>query len=97
MKVLHNTIIALAAFMVLLGMAISPSSSGPVAGATQAEAPARIMSTMDLQRALNRQYPEAKLAVDGVYGPATRFWHNRASGDQIAIELWPEDAKWSSE
>ncbi len=41
MKALHNTIIALAAFMVLLGMAISPSSSWPVAGATQVEAPAQ--------------------------------------------------------
>ncbi len=93
MKALHNTIIALAAFMVLLGMAISPSSSGPVADATQVDASARIMFTADLQRALNWQYPEAKMAVDGVYGPETRFWHNRAYGDQIAIELWPEDTK----
>lgn len=45
------------------------------------------MSTMDLQRELNRLYPKLKLKVDGVYGPATKAAHERACGDQYAKEL----------
>ena len=46
-----------------------------------------IISTMDLQRELNRLYPKLKLKVDGVYGPLTRAAHERAVGDQYAKEL----------
>ncbi len=45
------------------------------------------MSTLDLQRELNRLYPKLKLKVDGVYGPATKAAHERACGDQYAKEL----------
>ncbi len=48
------------------------------------------ISTSELQRRLNKQYSEAKLAVDGDCGDQTQFWWDRAYGDQIAIELWPE-------
>ena len=49
--------------------------------------PAQFMSTMELQRELNRLYPKLKLKVDGVYGPRTQEAHERAVGDQYAKEL----------
>ncbi len=51
----------------------------------------RIISTMDLQRELNRLFPELKLKVDGVYGPLTQAAHERACGDQYARATWPSD------
>ena len=69
----------------------SPPESG--ADTSTVEAPAQYISTSNLQRRLNKQYPEAKLVVDGKCGTQTQFWWDRAYGDQIAIELWPEDAK----
>ncbi len=89
MKTLYNTIIVLAAFMVLLGMAKLPSS-GPAALGSTSIAPAHIISTVELQTRLNKQYPEAKLAVDGRCGKQTQLWWDRAYGDQCAKELWPE-------
>ncbi len=59
-----------------LGVADSPSV-----------APVHIMSTIELQRELNRRYPKLKLEEDGVYGPATEAAHVRAIGDQYAKEL----------
>lgn len=49
--------------------------------------PAHILSTMDLQRELNRRYPKLKIKEDGVYGLATKAAHERAIGDQYAKEL----------
>ena len=63
----------------------SPPEPG-LAGA-QSVGPAQLMSTMDLQRELNRRDPELKLKVDGVYGPLTQAAHERAVGDQYAKEL----------
>ena len=67
----------------------SPSSEVGV----DSSAPAFFMSTLDLQRELNRRYPKLKLKVDGVYGPATKAAHERACGDQYAIELMVREAK----
>lgn len=61
----------------------SPSSEVGV----DSSAPTFFMSTIDLQRELNRLYPKLKLKVDGVYGPATKAAHERACGDQYAKEL----------
>ncbi len=94
MKALYNTIISIAALMVLLGMMnfTSPPPESGLAGSTSV-ALAHIMSTVELQRELNRRYPKLKLKEDGVYGVATKAAHERAYGDQTAIELRPEDAK----
>lgn len=46
-----------------------------------------LLSTIDLQRELNRRYPDLNLDEDGVYGPATEAAHVRAIGDQYAAEL----------
>ncbi len=51
------------------------------------------MSTVDLQRALNRLYPELKLKEDGVYGSLTKAAHERACGDQYAKELMVWEVK----
>ena len=67
----------------------SPPPSGPVPAALAG--PGRIMSTVDLQRALNRLYPELKLKEDGVYGPLTKAAHERACGDQYARATWPSE------
>ena len=48
------------------------------------------ISTAELQRKLNKQYPEAKLVIDGACGPLTQQWWNRAYGDQNALALWPK-------
>jgi len=70
---------------------------------TPMEAPAQLLSTIDLQRVLNRRYPDLKLAEDGVYGPATEAAHVRAIGDQYAKELMVKEVhameyviKWKS-
>ena len=68
-------------------------SSPSEPGADIPQPPVQLLSTIDLQRELNRRYPELKLEEDGVYGPATEAAHVRAIGDQCAIELWPEDAQ----
>ncbi len=52
-----------------------------------AAAPVQLLSTIDLQRELNRRYPKLKLKEDGVYGTATKAAHERAIGDQYAKEL----------
>ena len=70
-----------------------PSGAGSVSHDTEPV----LLSTIDLQRELNRRYPDLKLEEDGVYGVLTEAAHVRAIGDQYAKELWPEDAKWSSE
>lgn len=57
------------------------------ASVSSAGAGRRIISTMDLQRELNRRDPELKLKEDGVYGPLTQAAHERAIGDQYAKEL----------
>ena len=67
----------------------SPSGAGPV---LQNAGPV-LLSTIGLQRELNRRYPKLKLAEDGVYGPATEAAHVRAIGDQYAIELGMGGAK----
>lgn len=46
-----------------------------------------ILSTMDLQRELNRRNHDVKLKVDGAYGALTQAAHERAIGDQYAKEL----------
>ncbi len=56
-------------------------------------APTFLLSTMDLQRELNRLYPDLKLEVDGVYGPLTQAAHERAIGDQYAKELMVKEIK----
>ncbi len=61
----------------------SPSSIVAVSN----QSTATIISTMDLQRELNRLYPKLKLKVDGVYGPRTQAAHEAAVGDQYAKEL----------
>lgn len=63
----------------------SPPELGLVG--SQSVGPAHLMSTIDLQRELNRLYPRLKLKEDGVYGPATKAAHERAIGDQYAKEL----------
>ncbi len=72
-------------------LVFSPPKSDPVP--VSLAGPGRIMSTVDLQRALNRIYPKLKLKVDGVYGPATKAAHERACGDQYAKELMVREAK----
>ncbi len=73
-------------------MGFSSPSSG--AGLASPEAgPVLYISTSELQTRLNKQYPEAKLVVDGRCGRETQRWWDRAYGDQTSIELWPEDAK----
>ena len=62
----------------------SPSSESGLAGASSV-GPAQFMSTIDLQRELNRR--DLKLKEDGVYGPLTQAAHERAIGDQYAKEL----------
>ncbi len=65
-------------------LTFSPPSES---GADIPQPPAHILSTIDLQRELNRRYPDLKLAEDGVYGPATEAAHVRAIGDQYAKEF----------
>ncbi len=65
----------------------SSSEAGPVSHNT---GPAFYISTSELQRRLNSQYPQANLVVDGRCGPATQRWWDRAYGDQNAMKLWPE-------
>ena len=67
----------------------SPSSAMAVSN----QSTAIVMSTMDLQRELNRRDPKLKLKVDGVYGPLTREAHERAVGDQYAKELMVWEVK----
>ncbi len=64
----------------------SPSSVVAVSN----QSTATIISTMDLQRELNRLDPKLKLKVDGVYGPRTQAAHEAAVGDQYAKELMQE-------
>lgn len=52
-----------------------------------------LISTLDLQRELNRRDPKLKLVEDGVCGRVTQAAWDRAIGDQYAVSLWPEDAK----
>ncbi len=73
-------------------MKFSPSNEPGAAGSTSVR-PAQYISTSELQTRLNKQYPEAKLVVDGKCGPETQRWWDRAYGDQTALELWPEGAK----
>lgn len=54
-----------------------------------------IISTIDLQRELNRRDPELKLKEDGVYGPLTQGAHERAIGDQYAKELIVKEIRWT--
>ena len=70
----------------------SPTQSRVPAG-SQSVGPAQFMSTIDLQRELNRRYPDLKLKEDGVYGPATQAAHERAIGDQYAKELMVREVK----
>ncbi len=63
------------------------------ASVSSAGAGRRIISTMDLQRELNRRYPELKLKVDGLYGPLTAAAHERAIGDQYAKELMVKEIR----
>ncbi len=69
----------------------SPPEPGPAT--SQVVGPVQLLSTIGLQRELNRRYPKLKLDEDGVYGILTEAAHVRAIGDQYAKELWPEDAK----
>ena len=69
----------------------SPPELGPAG--SQSIGPAQFMSTIDLQRELNRRYPALKLKEDGKYGPRTREAHEKAIGDQYAKEFWPDDTK----
>ena len=46
-----------------------------------------LISCLDLQRELNRRYPELKLKEDGICGKATQAAWDRAVGDQYAMEL----------
>ncbi len=59
----------------------------PGAAGSSSVAPVQLLSTIDLQRELNRRYPKLKLKEDGVYGTATKAAHERAIGDQYAKEL----------
>jgi len=68
-------------------------SSPSEPGADIPQSPVHILSTIDLQRELNRRYPKLKLAEDGVYGPATEAAHVRAIGDQYATELMVREVK----
>lgn len=79
------SIVACTAFVVELLHRLP--SYGPVANVAPTAAPAQLMSTIDLQRELNRLYPDLKLKEDGVYGPLTQAAHERAIGDQYAKEL----------
>ncbi len=90
MKVFYNTIISLSAALILLGMVKFSHPSGLGLSGSPSAAQAHIMSTQELQRELNRRYPEAKLIVDGKCGRETQRWWDRAYGDQTAISLWPE-------
>ena len=59
-----------------------------VADISQIEAPDHIIiSIMDLQREINRRYPDLNLKVDGRYGPLTQAAHEIAIGDQYAKKL----------
>lgn len=69
------------------------SSNEPGLATSQDVGPVHIMSTIELQRELNRRYPELKLEEDGVYGPATEAAHVRAIGDQYARELMVREIK----
>ena len=91
MKALYTIIIVLAAALVLLGMAKSPSSNESGLVGSRPGAPAHIISTMELQRELNRRNPKAKLEEDGICGPATQAEWDAQCNTQIAIELWPSD------
>lgn len=72
------------------------SPSGPGQSQTiypnDSDGPA-LISTLDLQRELNRRDPKLKLVEDGVYGNATRAAHEQALGNQYAVELWPEKVR----
>ncbi len=61
-----------------------PSGAGLV---SHDAGPVLIMSTIELQRELNKRYPDLKLEEDGIYGPLTEAAHVRAIGDQYAAEL----------
>ena len=66
----------------------SPLQREPGAGASSAPA---LLSTIDLQRELNRLYPKLRLKEDGVYGSATKAAHERAIGDQYAKEFMTKE------
>jgi len=97
MKVLRDiitflTILALMAGSFVVGRkydSFFPSRAGSV---FHDAGPVLYISTSELQRRLNKQFPKARLVVDGKCGRETQRWWDRAYGDQIAIELWPEDS-----
>jgi len=53
-------------------------------------APTFFMSTLELQRELNRRDPTLKLKEDGVCGKATQAAWDAAVNTQYALETWPE-------
>ena len=66
---------------------VNPPSDTP-------DAPAHIIiSIMDLQREINRRYPDLNLKVDGRYGPLTQAAHEIAIGDQYAKKLMVWEVK----
>lgn len=73
----------------LLPIKFSPPTDGSVAGSTSAQAH-HIISCLDLQRELNRRYPEAKLVEDGICGKETQHLWDWDSFNRYALELWPE-------
>ncbi len=80
--------ITVGALLVYFGEQYDKSFSSPSSVvAVSNQSTATIISTMDLQRELNRLDPKLKLKVDGVYGPRTQAAHERAVGDQYAKEL----------
>ena len=99
-KIIIVCILALAVFFVSLWMCnsykkviFSPPLNEPGAAGSSSVAPVHIMSTMDLQRELNRRYPKEKLVVDGKCGPQTQALWDRAYNQQCALETWPEDSE----
>ena len=71
----------------------SPPPTSPGSAGSQSVGPAQFMSTMDLQRELNRRYPDLKLKEDGKYGPRTQEAHERAIGDQYAKDLMVKEIR----
>ncbi len=65
-----------------------PNFSSPSSVATASNQSAVvIISCLDLQRALNRLYPEAKLVEDGICGEMTMYWWNWHVFNRYANDL----------
>ena len=90
LKIIITVFFLMAASVAIVNV-FSPPESG--SAGSQSVGPAQFMSTIDLQRELNRRYPDLKLKEDGKYGPATKAAHERAIGDQYATELMVREVK----